>query len=738
MDQIILKGKSLLFASVAALSVVLCSCCATGTSGDAANPDDIFVGDNLLDMRTAKNGVAVERNFKGTGKIDGVDLSRRILLPKFEKLWFASADGQYSKVFPYVANRLNPWIVGEDFGAEFGKSPAQDAVYVSAGREGGVYALLKISDSEYTAILPITSRKAMSWLYAGEDSSLTVKSCNFGTDNLSGNVPLLVWATADNPYEAVRLAWLEASKLDGMENSFKFISEKALPEQFKYLGWCSWEQYHKNISLDLLCETVDKIEKSGVPVRWMLVDDGFQQEEKLRLKSFAPDEKRFPNGWEKLISKRNPDKIKWFGIWHCHYGLWNGIDVNNDLGPLNDDLVKVSENALVPGKTRAGAKKFYNAFIGSVADYGFDFVKIDVQTGYLNKAKGKMPNAVESNNWCSQALEEACAQKLNGLISCMAHSGATFFNSKNSSVIRCSVDYFKMKPNTAMSHLRQSYHNSVWLGNLYWPDHDMFHSSDNAAAKDMSISKALSGAPVYLSDDPKDFNKELIMRLCYRDGEILRPLAPAVPLPDSMFANSLSDKNAPYRVIAPLSNGCAAVMLHNILQNPDKNPKFPNGMSLTTVAEQNPIKDPSQKAWVSPEDYKLAGMMIRPKPEKWEIPQQGLVWYDWFAGKGGKLSGKVDFDLPKPLDGRLILIAPVVNDWAVIGLSGKYLSPASVVFLDAKKSGCTIKLREGGDFVLYLEKGRPVSPGLRFVSLGGGFWKANAPYTKFVVTRRFD
>ena len=115
-----------------------------------------------------------------------------------------------------------------------------------------------------------------------------------------------------------------------------------------------------------------------------------------------------------------------------------------------------------------------------------------------------------------------------------------------------------------------------------------------------------------------------------------------------------------------------------------------------------------------------------------------MVWYDWFAGKGGKLSGKVDFDLPKPLDGRLILIAPVVNDWAVIGLSGKYLSPASVVFLDAKKSGCTIKLREGGEFVLYLEKGRPVSPGLRFVSLGGGFWKANAPYTKFVVTRRFD
>lgn len=679
-------------------------------------------------------GYAKVKDFKSDKKPgEKVDYSAKLEIPKFDKMWFAAADSMYSEAFPYTANRLNPWIVDSDFSAEFDKSPSQDAVYQGAGRNGQ-YALLKLSGGGYLALLPITAGESMAWLYADKDNILRIKASNFGTEKLCGDFPLLVWARDKNPYRAVRRAWEIAANMPDLKGKMKLVSQKEYPEPFKYLGWCSWEQYHKDIDSNLLCEAVDKIHSSGVPIRWVLVDDGFQTQEKLRLKSFSPDPKKFPDGWEPLIKKRNPDGVKWFGLWHCYYGLWNGISPENDLGGLNKSLVKISDGVLMPGKSADDAEAFYGAFIGSVADSGFDFVKIDVQTGFIRHFKNQ-PNAVRANTWCSRALEDACGERLDGIINCMAHNGATFFNSSESAVIRCSVDYFKGKPNTAKSHLYQSYQNSIWLSHVFYPDHDMFHSSDAASARDMAISKALSAAPVYLSDAPEDFVKELIMRLCFEDGEILRPLAPAVPLPDSIFSKPLSNRKHSYRVIAPLENGCAAVMLHNLCQYPDKNPKFSNGMSLTTpelqVNSDSPIPQNSQ---ISPADYIYAGSMM-PEETNFEIPQEGLAYYDWYAKKGGKLDREIKFVLERPLEGKLLLMAPISNGWAVFGASEKFLSPAAVDFVKCGKSACELEIRDGGEFVIYLADGRPASGSTSFESLGGGLWRGTAPKGKFLIEK---
>ncbi|MFR6033787.1 MAG: Sip1-related alpha-galactosidase [Bacilli bacterium] len=70
---------------------------------------------------------------------------------------------------------------------------------------------------------------------------------------------------------------------------------------FQISRWCSWEQYHKDIDSNLLCEAVDKIHSSGVPIRWVLVDDGFQTPGKAPLEKFFSRSKKFPDGWEPLI-----------------------------------------------------------------------------------------------------------------------------------------------------------------------------------------------------------------------------------------------------------------------------------------------------------------------------------------------------------------------------------------------------------------------------------------------------
>ena len=102
---------------------------------------------------------------------------------------------------------------------------------------------------------------------------------------------------------------------------------------------------------------------------------------------------------------RKEDKVKWFGLWHSYMGLWQGIAKENDFGDLNKDFIPFGKN-LGPGKSQEGSKRFYDAFIGSVADYGFDFVKIDNQSLYNSKQKN-VDSSVQINTWMTEALENA-------------------------------------------------------------------------------------------------------------------------------------------------------------------------------------------------------------------------------------------------------------------------------------------------------------------------------------------
>ena len=73
------------------------------------------------------------------------------------------------------------------------------------------------------------------------------------------------------------------------------------------------------------------------------------------------------------------------------------------------------------------------------------------------------------------------------------------------------------------------------------------------------------------------FRQDLILPLCYKDGRILRPLAPAAPLPESLFIEPAKD---PYRVVAPLANESAAVVVYNLTE-PERRSKVPSPRKTT-------------------------------------------------------------------------------------------------------------------------------------------------------------
>lgn len=70
---------------------------------------------------------------------------------------------------------------------------------------------------------------------------------------------------------------------------------------------------------------MDVIEKSGIPIRYVLIDDGtIQSDKKERLSSMQPLSNSFPNGFARIIARKNKDKIQMDGIMAQLIGLLAG------------------------------------------------------------------------------------------------------------------------------------------------------------------------------------------------------------------------------------------------------------------------------------------------------------------------------------------------------------------------------------------------------------------------------
>ncbi len=635
-----------------------------------------------------------------------------VTLPEYESVVYISTVGRekildgMNRVYSWAANDLRT-IVSKDF------NPDPKAGVPS---RNGLLALFKLKNDEYLLLQGIASPKAMSYLVIADDGKLRINLATFGVDAVSGDVPLITYARGTNVYDIFQQAWKNAINTDALKGRTAMRHEKEYPEIFKYLGWCSWEQYRTNVSSDLIVDAMQKIEKSPIPIRWVLLDNGHEHQYKSadgmnssRMLSFKPNPETFPNGFAPMMNAKT-DKIKWTGIWHTMNAHWQGLHPEHEIRELEPYLVKISKrdgfDVLMPKGDSASSKFFYNGLIGSAKGHGFDFVKIDNQNRQLAFYQG-MSNPVEIVSQHAQSLENASLELSNGLMNCFCLDLLSLMNTKYSATSRVSVDYLLNNEAKAKSHLLQSYQNTLWMGQAVWPDHDMFHSSDKFCGRMMAVSKAMSGAPIYLSDAPVDFQDNLVLPLSYSDGKLLRPLAPAVPLSESVMLSGLTTPQA-YRVVAPLQHGAAAFVAYNLMHPSPAE----NVTSAFTV-----------------KDYEAAGEFIQPKAESWKAPSEGLVYYDWYEQKGGKLGSGYKFDLVGFAD-KLVQLSPVKNGWSVIGNPDKYLSANTIRSIEYADNKLKIVMVESGELVVFHLSPISCSLASKIENMGNGLWKLYLPEAK--------
>jgi hypothetical protein len=568
--------------------------------------------------------------------------------------------------------------------------------------EGTLFLLIRRNEGQYLALLPLGDDDAYAWLGGGDRPA--IKLGTHGRSALVGTRALFAWSRGEKAYDAIAAAW-KMGLGSRAKKTAVLREQKTYPEVFTYLGWCSWECYGRDIDEETMLRAVHLIEESGLPIRSFLMDEGHADNHTLQ-----PDRVKFPRGYRALTAKKDRDRIRWFGLWWAFLGAAHGVAEPGELGSLRDAMMETPNGVLVPKPDDTSAGRFYEHIMRETSEGGFDFVKVDFMVDalplYAGLRKdpptlGGLPpdnhNAIRNPYAGAATLMSVCEQsaaRLRGIINCNWHSAVCLFHSGSSAVGRCSEDYQSNQLDRAKAHIYHAFTAIPWLGQLAWGDHDMFHSTDRVAALPMAISKALSGGPISLSDEPGTFAKSLITPLCFSDGRLLRPLAPATPVEEDL--SYVPDEGRLLRVIAPLRNGCAALGIFHLEREQGR------GRPIT--------------ASITPQLYREASSMMQPYEQSWALPADGVVAYDVMR-KTANLVSDAHVVSMSDFGCVLLQLCPVHSGWSLVGREEKYLPAAGVHDVHHAHDRVSFLVEEEGSVVVWSTEGTPAIRGVAMAAL---------------------
>jgi len=269
-----------------------------------------------------------------------------------------------------------------------------------------------------------------------------------------------------------------------------------------------------------------------------------------------------------VSSIKNDYGVDYVYAWHAMGGFWGGLGVEDP------KMAKYKSQLLMPVPTPSileidPAIAWVQPVVAGVslpldptllhhemheylASCGVDGVKVDVQ-GTIGLAGSAATDGGPGGPALAAAyhrsLEASVARHFPGnhLINCMCHSTEDLYNFKDSNLARVSDDFYPRRPASHTSHIANCSFNSLFMGEIVIPDYDMFHSKHPAAFLHASA-RAVSGSPVYVSDKPGHHDFDLLKRLVFSDGTVLRALLPGRPTADCLFENVSHDSSTALKI----------------------------------------------------------------------------------------------------------------------------------------------------------------------------------------------
>ncbi|KAL5725482.1 galactinol--sucrose galactosyltransferase [Ranunculus cassubicifolius] len=446
----------------------------------------------------------------------------------------------------------------------------------------------------YVLLLPIIDGSFRASLQSGDDDNVNI-CLESGSSQVTGSSfrSALYIHAGEDPYKLIKDAFKVIREHLG---TFRLLEEKSPPGIVEKFGWCTWDAFYLKVHPEGIWEGVKGLVEGGCPPGLVLIDDGWQticqddeplsdqnginhtsagEQMPCRLVDFQENQK-FKNyqgkgknkGMGAFVKdlKESFKSIEYVYVWHAMCGYWGGVRPNvigmpnsrvitPNLSPglkmtMEDmavDQIITNGVGLVPPEM---AHEMYEGLHSHLESVGIDGVKVDV-IHILEMLCEDYGGRVDLVKAYYEALTASIKKhfKGNGVIASMEHcNDFMLLGTEAISLGRVGDDFWSTEtsgdPNGAFwlqgCHMVHCAYNSLWMGNFIQPDWDMFQSI-HPCAEFHAASRAISGGPIYISDNVGKHDFELLKKLVLPDGSILRCEYHALPTRDCLFEDPLHD-----------------------------------------------------------------------------------------------------------------------------------------------------------------------------------------------------
>ena len=547
------------------------------------------------------------------------------------------------------------WWIRPAFPACFGDIPKRTQLLLAEKKTGAG------SGREYLAVLAVCGEEYRTDI-AGDGQELRITAASNCMNKSAADDLSLVLAAGSDPYLCCERAVKKALALTGKQKMFR--KERTYPEMFDYFGWCSWDAFYHEVSQDGIMKKMDELADKQIPVRWVLIDDGWLDADykKQVLKGLDAAADKFPGGLGACVSKLKKEYgIRQVGVWHAVMGYWNGLEPGSPAREALQEGSRILEDGrIVPDAEAGKAFRFYDTwhdYLRNICD--IDFVKVDGQSAVSlfyagRKEYGRASGEIQKGLNASAALHFD-----NQIINCMGMASEDMWNRPSSAVSRSSDDFVPDVPHGFREHAIQNGYNSLLQGQFFWGDWDMFWS-DHEENWQNSILRAVSGGPVYTSDKVGRTDGKFIMPLLKKDGRVIRCEEVGMPTLDSLFENPVDTTHV--------------LKLFNRYRD-----------SYVIAAFNINKEDQACEGSVSLAD--LPG-----------LDGGTRILYSYRERKAVRLEAGKDYSFRlEPNDGELFLLLPD-KEFTVLGILEKYIGAGCVETVREGKEKTTVILSEGGTF----------------------------------------
>lgn len=543
------------------------------------------------------------------------------------------------------------------------------------------YALWRESGGRFGVMANATGGGMIAYL-SGSRDGVAIKAQSYDDGFGPRAVPLFTIGFGDDPYEltsdvyAHALAVMRDTDPKGVIGRLRV--EKDYPEILGHLGWCSWNAYYTEVTAEGMAANARSFKEADFPVRWMIIDDGWhtisvteaksKKKRGMSLASFKADPGKFPGGLAALTRTLKEDYgIEWVGAWHTLHGYWNGVAADSEISrSLPGAFMEINDTVLLADPRSDAGFDFWDAFHQSLKSSGIDFVKTDDQSTMFDFTKDIIPigQAYAGNQINFQ--RSAGKHFDDNVINCMDMSAEAIYQWKTTNVSRVSRDYYPLPPHNPRAHTVDCVMNSMWFAELAYPDYDMWQTHEPHADYH-AVARAISGGPVYFTDEAGREDFSLLWPLILSDGRIIRMDEPARPTRDSLFRDAYMSLRA-LSAEAPAGGG-GAVATWNV-----------NRFELPVGSE------------VSPSDVR-------------GIEGDEFACFEFFSGELKKLgfNDTINARLSR-WETRLYSFMPVRDGFAPLGLVEKYVPPATVADYESAPGRARVTLLEAGLFGAWAER----------------------------------